>query len=320
MERIAKYSHLKKRSREMGLYIKDLVREFPDREDYRKLEANVLNCANYLVFNNYYTIEEVKLAKLQSCKKHNLCGFCARRRASRMVEKNTERFTQVMEENPHLIAAMLTLTVKNGSDLGERHEHARSGFKKLQKRRRDWLDKGRGFNEFCKIQGAAYSHEITYSPDTEWHPHIHAVVLLDEYIDIKKFSEEWKEITGDSFIVDIRKLTKKSQDTKSNGIVDAMMEVFKYALKFSDLTLERQFEAYETLIGKRLLGSFGLLHGVKVPDSLADDLEYFEELPYIEMYYSFMPAKGAYDLKKTIDRKALVESVSDNLLSKPPPD
>ena len=311
MERIAKYSKLKQRSREMGLFVKDLVKEFPHREDYQKLEANVLTCANYLVFNNYYTIEEIKLTKFFSCKKHMLCPFCAARRAVKLGTKNTERFTQVTEESPELIPAMLTITVKNGEDLKDRFDHLKNSFRKLQKHRRQWISTGRGKSEFCKIEGAAFSYEIAHSNEKGWHPHIHMIVLLNNYIDIKKFSEEWKAITGDSFIVDIRKLKANTNKNTNNAIVDAMQEVFKYAVKFSDLTLERQFEAYETLKGQRLIGSFGLLHGVKIPESLTDDLEIYEELPYIEMHYSFMPSKNAYDLKQTFDRKALVEAVSN---------
>ena len=77
-----------------------------------------------------------------------------------------------------------------------------------------------------------------------------------------------------------------------------MQEVFKYALKFSDLSIERQFEAYEILRSTRLIGSFGLLHGVKVPESLLDDLTDFENLPYNELSYSYNPKKSAYELKQ----------------------
>ena len=287
----------------MGLFIKDLVKESPHREDYQKLESNVLNCASYLVFNNYYTIDEVKLSKAQTCKKHMLCPFCARRRAAKMVEKNVEKFDQVLEKNKKLIPAMLTVTVKNGDSLEERYQHIKDSFRKLQQRRRDYIKKGRGFSEFCKIEGAVFSYEITHSEEKKWHPHIHAVVLLNEYIDVKKFSQEWEKITGDSYIVDIRKISKKSMSSESTAIADAMCEVFKYALKFSDLTLERQFEAYETLKGQRMLGAFGLLHGVKVPESLLDDLNGLEDLPYIEMFYSFRNRKGVYDLTNSEHRE-----------------
>ena len=282
----------------MGFFVKDLAEANPKREDYAKLKNEVLGCANYLVFNNYYTVDEVKLAKAHTCKKHLLCPFCAARRASKLVEKNVERFTQVTQENPHLIPVMITLTVKNGSDLEERFNHLRDSFKKLQKRRRDWLSVGRGHNEFCKIQGAAFSYEIAHNHEKGWHPHIHMVALLDNYIDVHKLSSEWEEITGDSYIVDVRKLKKKDHSTENTAIADAMLEVFKYAVKFADLSLERQFEAYETLKSLRLIGSFGLLHGVQLPDTLLDDLTEFENLPFLEMYYRFNGRKGAYDCTK----------------------
>ena len=43
----------------------------------------------------------------------------------------------------------------------------------------------------------------------EWHPHVHMFALLDTWIDQEHLSETWHEITGDSFIVDIRRVKKK---------------------------------------------------------------------------------------------------------------
>ena len=36
-------------------------------------------------------------------------------------------------------------------------------FRTLLERRRDYEKKGRGFNEFCKVQGAMYSYENTFN-------------------------------------------------------------------------------------------------------------------------------------------------------------
>ena len=284
----------------MGFFVKDLAEANPKREDYSKLKNDVLSCANYLVFNNYYTVEQVKLAKAHTCKKHLLCPFCAARRAGKLVDKNIERFTQVTQENPHLIPVMITLTVQHDKtdELEERFNHLRKSFTTSQDRRRDWMKKGWGYNEFCKIQGAAFSYEIAHSHEKGWHPHIHMIALIDNYIDIEKIRSEWLSITGDSHQVDVRKVKKKDHSTENTSIADAMLEVFKYAVKFSDLSLERQFEAYETLKSLRLIGSFGLLHGVQLPDTLLDDLTDFENLPYLEMYYRFNGRKGAYDCTK----------------------
>jgi hypothetical protein len=76
-----------------------------------------------------------------------------------------------------------------------------------------------------------------------------------------------------------------------------MLEVFKYALKFSDLSLPDTWHAYQILNSRRLMGSFGNLRGVKSPESLLDDP--LEHLPYLELLYVFVPRSGSYDLRTT---------------------
>jgi hypothetical protein len=256
---------------------------------HEKLHAELSGCANYLVFNHYYTVDQVRLAKARTCKKHLLCPFCARARGAKLVEKQMERVGQVMADQPRLIPAMLTLTVKNGADLKERTEHLVSSFRRLQKHRRDWFQKGRGYTEFAKINGAVYSIEVT-NKGNGWHPHLHAFVLLDDYIDHAALVAEWHGITGDSSVVGITKVKAGKRGT----LADAMTEVFKYAVKFSDLPLDQNLHAYETLLGKRLLGSFGSLHGVKVPEKLTDEL--LPDLPYLELFYKFDAQKRSYEL------------------------
>ncbi|MBS4734532.1 protein rep, partial [Acinetobacter baumannii] len=141
------------------------------------------------------------------------------------------------------------------------------------------IKKGRGFNEFCKINGAMYSYENTYNEKTnEWHPHIHVFALLDDWIDQDELSQYWQSITGDSMVVDIRR-AKKQKDLGYSG---AAAEVCKYALKFGDLSVEKTWEAFKVLKGKRLSGAFGSLWGVKIPESLIDDLPDDSDLPYLE--------------------------------------
>ena len=90
--------------------------------------------------------------------------FCAALRASKAMQKYLERIDQVLQENRKLKPVLITLTVKNGSDLAERSEHLMKSFRTLLERRRDYeKKKGRGFNEFCKVQGAMYSYENTPS-------------------------------------------------------------------------------------------------------------------------------------------------------------
>ena len=246
---------------------------------------------------NFYTIDQTKLAKFHVCGQHLLCPFCAGIRASKAIQKYSERVDEVLKQNRKLKPVLITFTVKNGSDLAERSNHLMKSFRTLLDRRRDYLKKGRGFNEFCKINGAMYSYENTYNEKTgEWHPHVHMFALLDTWIDQEHLSETWHEITGDSFIVDIRRVKKDKQYGYSN----AAAEVCKYALKFGDLSVENTWEAFKVLKGKRLSGAFGSLWGVKVPENLADDMPDEKDLPYLEMLYRFVFGKKSYyDLEMT---------------------
>ena len=299
-DRITRFGLLKHRSKQQENYLWTLAKfkenypqDLPSEETTKALKSaqKLQGCGNFLLFKNFYTIDQTKLAKFHVCGQHLLCPFCAGIRASKSIQKYSERIDEVLKKNRKLKVALLTLTVKNGSDLGERANHLLTSFRTLIKRRQDYLKKGRGFNEFCKIDGAMYSYENTYNEKTgEWHPHVHMLVLLNDWIDQEALGETWHEITGDSYIVDVRKVKK----SKELGYAKAAAEVCKYALKFSDLTVEKTWEAFKTLKGKNLSGSFGSLRGVKIPKNLADDMPEDQDLPYLEMLYKFVFGKHSY--------------------------
>lgn len=318
-DRITRFGILKHRSKQQENFLWSLAKykenyhnDQPNEESIRatKSAQKLLGCGNFLLFKNFYTIDKVKLAKLQVCNQHLLCPFCAAIRGSKAIQKYSQRVDEVLSKNHKLKPVLITFTVKNGTDLGERSSHLIKSFRTLLDRRRDYLKKGRGFNEFCKINGAMYSYENTYNEQTkEWHPHIHLFALLDEWIDQEQLSELWHDITGDSFIVDVRKV-KKSKDS---GYSKAAAEVCKYALKFSDLTVENTWEAFKVLKGKRLSGAFGSLYGVKIPDNPADEID-DSDLPYLEMIYKFVFGKHShYDLTMTrhVEPQAKIERMSE---------
>ena len=307
-DRITRFATLKHRAKNQENYLFTLAqfkenyeKDVRNEESIKALKsAQKLNeCGNYLLFKNFYTIGEVKLTKIQTCGQHLLCPFCAAIRASRAIQKYVERIDQVLKENRKLKPVLITLTVKNGSNLAERSEHLMKSFRKLLDRRRDYLKKGWGYSEFCKVQGAMYSYENTYNEKTgEWHPHIHMFALVDQWIDQQEFSEYWHSLTGDSMVVDVRRARKE----KGHGYSKAAAEVCKYALKFGDLSVEKTWEAFKILKGKRLTGSFGLLWGVKIPETMTDDLPDDKTLPFTEMLYRFVYGQiSYYDLITTRD-------------------
>jgi plasmid rolling circle replication initiator protein Rep len=267
----------------------------------RKTSERVTRCGNYLEFHHYPTIDKTVLHEARFCQKTMLCPMCAMRRGSKLIQVYKQRIEHVRTSNKKLRLSMLTYTVKNGSDLLERFEHLQKSIRRLAERRRDFLKKGWGFNEFCKVDGWVGTYEFTNNGNG-WHPHAHILVLHDTSFDYKRIVKEWGAITGDSCIMNV-------QAVKGNPD-EAFVEVFKYALKFSELTTERNIEAYKALQGKRLVFNGGSLWGVKVPESLADDVPQ-EKLPYISLFFRYI--KGAYMLEREGHYSPVIEEEDEKL-------
>ena len=216
--RISRFGLLKHRAKLQEQYLwtqVDFNSDSPSEESIEALKAatKLKECGQFLQFRNYYTVDQIKLVKAHYCNKHLLCPICAGVRAARSMKRYLERIYELMNQKRGLKPVLITLTVKNGEDLEERFEHLTSSFKTLLQRYRDFKKKGRGFNQFCKIDGAFYTTEYTYNEKTkQWHPHIHIFALLNEWIDQEELAETWHDITLDSYIVDIRRV--KNQRTR----------------------------------------------------------------------------------------------------------
>lgn len=283
--RLVRYS----KAHQRALHMADYARAQDDVNIAGKLER----CGHWLVFRHYFTIDKLRLHAADFCKKHLLCPFCAIRRGAKYLKAYMDRLAVVQVEHPNIKAYMVTLTVKDGPDLWERFKHLRVAMKAMTQARRDFLKapKKRPFVEFAKSEGGVYSIEMKRGSGSGlWHPHVHMVWLCYQKPDQLQLSREWLDWTGDSFIVDVRPF--HDQD----NVISGFLEVFKYALKFADLPLDDNWLAYKLLSSKRLVGSWGLLRGVNVPDDLAD--EPLDDLPYIELFYQWIH-KAGYSLVKT---------------------
>jgi hypothetical protein len=282
-KKIDRYSKAKKGAIDVADYMAQLP-------EHQAMGEKVKACGDYLVFRHYYTVDKVRLHGASLCKKHLLCPLCAIRRGAKSLKAYLDKFEFIRAERPHLKAYLVTLTVKDGDDLAERFKHLHKAQRELWKRK----IRGRG-SVLDGVEGAVWSYEIKRgSGSGKWHPHLHMVVLaesmtLEESKNLGPLSREWKNITGDSHMVNVRQI---SQDDPASGFV----EVFKYAVKFSDQSPADTVHAWSTLAGKRLLGSAGCFRGVEVPEDLTDDSEGFQGLPYIQLFYRFLPA--GYSLSK----------------------
>ncbi len=101
------------------------------------------------------------------------------------------------------------------------------------------------------VQGGIWFFQIKRSKKTgEWHPHLHCVIdsCWWSKVDI---SNLWREITGDSFIIDIR-------------IIRDELETAEYVARYSSrpcmlkqYSLPDQLEIIEALFRRRLCGTWG---------------------------------------------------------------
>jgi len=273
-ERIARYGQAHARS----LLMLEHLRGAPSLEA-TKTASGLATCGNYLHFREYFTVGKVRLHNATFCKQHLVCPLCAIRRGAKALGAYLTRWQVIQEERPDLRPYLLTLTVKNGDDLDERQAHLTHALKRLMHHRRDFNAGTRGapYTELCKAEGAVYTLELT-NKGKGWHPHCHMIVLAASAPSQSALSAEWHKITGDSMIVDCRPITGDPSE--------GFMEVFKYAVKFSDLSLEDNWHAAQRLKGKRLLNSFGLFRGVQIPESLLD--EPLDELPYWDRFYRYL--------------------------------
>lgn len=198
-----------------------------------------------------------------------------------MVKAYMDRLQVILAQNPNLKPYLVTLTVKDGEDLGERFKHLSRSVQSLHKARVT----PRMYSEACKADGAVWSYEFKRGQNSGlWHPHVHAVWLCETPPDQEALSRQWKAITKDSYIVDVRPF-HEGQD-----VLNGFLEVFKYAVKFSDLPLADNWHGFQTLAGKRLIASFGSFRGIEVPEELTD--EGLDDLPYVEMMYRFIYGVG----------------------------
>jgi len=307
MKRLSRYGNAKRRSESMRDFIQtqkykttssssSSLSYYPD-DQINRIGSKLADCGNYLVFNDYYTVGQVLLTKASFCKQQLVCPLCAIRRGAKTLRSYLDRYTEVMKQEKGLETSLMTLTVKNGEDLLERFTHLQAGVKHLQKKRRNALAGGRNISEFTKVLGAVGSYEFT-NKGNGWHPHVHMIILHREPIDQMALSAEWKKTTGDSFIVDVRPMDRKKEPAQN------FLEVFKYAVKFSDLKLSQNLLASLVLKGKRLIFSFGIFRGVDVPDSLLD--EKLDDLPFIELFFNYSLKSNKYLTGKTVIRKPIV--------------
>lgn len=120
-----------------------------------------------------------------------------------------------------------------------------------------------------RMTGGIYFLELTYNERTiRWHPHLH-IIFSGGYLPHVTAKETWLDVTGDSYIVDLRSI---------NGAAGAASYVAKYATKSVNASVwahsDRLDEAMAALAHRRTFQTFGDWRELNLSHVPDDDTEW----------------------------------------------
>ncbi len=211
----------------------------------------IKECCNVVAFRRYLETGDVQLVSSNFCKYDRICIACATKRAMRMIKK----FSQGIEEHglydKKRYYIVLTISHKQWDSLAGLMDRLMLYKNKLARAYRNSKRTGQKTKSFFShFDGMVLSIEISHKGKNGRHPHINILACSDVSISIEEgkyarwatnqqLLDERKSITNDtSYIHNIRYIEVKKDHFARSGIG----EVFKYAIKFSDLNVEQLAE------------------------------------------------------------------------------
>jgi hypothetical protein len=265
-------------------------------KEERRLGHRIAHCGEHLIFR----------APRCECDPHarpllvgadlctnRLCHHCAKLRSRRLAARVHEMIGQLRGRGITRYA-LLTLTYRDSEVLEGSVSRCWREFRRLRQRRL-WEE----------VMGCVATMEIKRGKRSGlWHPHLHVLVARPSCTCLRGrrlgddgptcahgriwcphalnqccVSEAWREITGDSFVVDVRAVHADQQ----GSIAGAVREVVKYCTKLTEVSSgEREdgesdvLELHRAIRGRRLLTTVGEFRGLAEPadaDELLDDPE-----------------------------------------------
>jgi hypothetical protein len=285
LARLDRYARAKVRARAQASYLDSVL----DANDPRRSRyVRLIRCGSWLVFRHWLSYDRHTLAAARFCSQHLLCPLCAIRRGAQALKAYHDKYLALRAQGMAPPGYLVTVTVKDGPDLLERVAHLRDAWRALWHRKRKAEKYPRSFLVAAGVTGGVASYEVKRGQGSGlWHPHLHAVLTCDREPDGQALSDEWRELTGDSYIVDVRPVDEGDP-------AGAFSEVCKYALKFADMDPADTWLAFRLLRGDRLRECYGAFRGVEIPDSMLDPPL---DGPWIDRLWRFLPASGGYYLE-----------------------
>lgn len=184
-----------------------------------------------------------------NCCHDRFCLPCQSARAARI----RANLAAHLKDHP---ARFVTLTLRHSrTPLNDQIDRIYRSFTELKRR------------EFWKqnvIGGVAFLEVKLGERDGLWHVHLHCLVE-GSYLDQRGLSEAWHAVTGDSSIVDVRRIS--SDDAAAHYVT-------KYVTKPADSSVLANHDALDEFViamkGRRLFNPFGTLRKIKL-DEVPDD-------------------------------------------------
>lgn len=175
--------------------------------------------------------------RVTSSKCHDrFCLPCCNDRANAAQAK-------LLDKMKGVLLRFVTLTLRSDDEpLQQQLDRLYASFRKLRQRA-FWKRRVKGGIAFVEVKWSAKGKR--------WHPHLH-VMVHGMYLPKKDLGHEWYRVTGDSWIVDVRKVADETQAAKY---------VAKYATKGYDASAvgsdDRLHEAILAFHGRRFVIAFG---------------------------------------------------------------
>lgn len=205
-----------------------------DKALFCKQSVALRDCGKRLV-KLYCATEARRFAYVQTCK-CRICPDCLRRQG-RKYRRTFTRMIGAWKRQPGQALMMLTLTFRStgepvkGSDI-------RRGFREVRKLIKTFYPKSQG----C---GAVAVAEI----GAKWNLHVH-VIVAGGYVSQRALSARWLQITGNSYIVDVRAV---------RGVKRSVSYVLKYLTKLAESdSVDRCVQTLIALKGSRRVHTFGI--------------------------------------------------------------
>lgn len=242
---IKKMERSQQKKKEILAYIEQ---HHPDLLDNTARNIRVRNCCNMLRFAKVW--EQTKLVEANFCKYDKFCLACATRRAIKKIQHFTQWIYEHWLETKNWYHITLTIRHSKEDTLEELLDKLMKCKKTLTQRVRNSKRTNQNKQSFfSQFDGSVSSIEVTYSQKSWRHPHIHILACSDNDILIEYSPRLWTEsngqlqkerysITKDSYSVAMRKVDISKGYFDRQGIA----EVFKYAVKFTTLSIPKLVE------------------------------------------------------------------------------